>query len=233
MAATVTGCYVDTGALQHQTSSYSVTGRIGALVVNDHLGSVHVTGGATGAVSVTEHISYRHAAPATTHQVAAGTLTLDDHCPANETCGVTYDIRVPASTSVQVNDAAGVLQLNLLTGPVTAHTNAGDIEVSRLSGPIELTDHAGSIRGDVSSTRAILRSSVGSVVVRFTTVPFSVTATTGVGAVTLTVPGGVAYAVDAHTSVGSTHIGVAVLATSPHVIAASTRTGSVTIQAGA
>src|ERR1039457_5501197 len=64
------GCYVDVGALQHRTSRYLVSGLVQTLVVNDHVGSVHVIGGDSGRVSVTEH------------RASAGTLPLDSRCPA-------------------------------------------------------------------------------------------------------------------------------------------------------
>lgn len=254
-AVTLAGCQVDTGALQHSTHGYQVAGPVLTLVVSTQVGSVHVTGDGTGkagaatavagtagaatagagtagagTAAVTEHISYRHTAPQPTHRLVAGTLTLDDNCPGNETCSVSYDIQVPASATVRVTDGVGVLQLTSLTGQVTAHTNAGDIEISHLSGPIELTDHAGSVLGNVSSARATLRSSVGSIGVTFTDAPATVTATTAVGSVVLNVPGGVSYAVDAHASVGATQIGVSRSATSSHVIVASTRTGTITIE---
>jgi hypothetical protein len=42
------GCYVDVGALQHRTHRYSVSGQVQILVVNAHVGSVHVTGISSG-----------------------------------------------------------------------------------------------------------------------------------------------------------------------------------------
>jgi hypothetical protein len=50
---------VDIGALQHRTSRYSLSGQLRALVVNAHVGSVHITGSGSGKVSVTERISFR------------------------------------------------------------------------------------------------------------------------------------------------------------------------------
>src|SRR5207245_7876465 len=57
------GCAVDIGALQHRTSSYSLSGQLHTLVVNAHVGSVHITGSGSGQVSVTERISFRGTAP--------------------------------------------------------------------------------------------------------------------------------------------------------------------------
>ncbi len=82
------GCYVDVGALQQRTKTYEVPGPVQALVVNAHVGGVHVTGGASGRVLVTEHLVFRHRAPVTAHATAARTLTMTSNCPARETCSV-------------------------------------------------------------------------------------------------------------------------------------------------
>ena len=224
-------CSVDVGALQHRTSSYSVSARLQTLVVTAHVGNVQVTGGTSGTVSVTEHITFRHTAPVTTHRTAAGALTLDSHCPALETCSVGYDITVPRTMTVRVSDNAGVIGFQSLAGPVTAHTNAGNINLGSLSGPIEITGHAGSILGrDVSSARATLRSSAGGIDVTFSAAPAAISATTDVGTVRLRVPGSVSY--DVHTSVriGSAQTAVTLSPASPHAITARTVTGSITIE---
>jgi len=227
------GCYVNVnaGALQHRTRSYSVTGPVRTLVVNAHVGGVRVTGGDSATISVTEHISFRHTVPVTTHRAAAGTLTLDSNCPAGETCGVGYDIRVPRAVTVQVSDSVGTIWLSSLSGQVTAHTDAGDVDLASVSGPVSLTSLAGSITGqNVSSASASLRVLAGKIEVTFSAAPATLTATATAGSVTLRVPGSVPYAVDASTSVGSTQVGVIRSAASPHAITASATTGSVTIE---
>ena len=224
------GCYVDVGALQHRTRSYSVPGQVRTLVVSVRAGDVHVTGGG-GRVAVTEHITYRHAVPATSHRVRAGTLTLASNCPTLETCAVGYDIRVPRGLTVRISAAAGSIRLDGLAGRVTAHTNAGGVDLREVSGPVAVSSHAGSVtaRGLASPT-ATLRSSAGSIDATFTAVPAAVTATTTVGSVTVRVPGSASYAVHASTSVGSTSIRVPRDPRSAHTITASTRTGSLTIE---
>jgi hypothetical protein len=228
------GCAVDVGAPQHRTNSYSLSGQMRTLVVNAHVGSVHVTGSDAGKVSVAERISFRGTAPSTTHRAAAGTLTLDSSCPALETCAVGYDITVPRTMTVRVTSNVGEIRLRSLSGPVTARTNVGNIDLGSVSGPVEVTGHAGSIRGqDVSSPRATLRSSAGTIDVAFTAAPATVSASSVIGSVTLRVPGSVSYNVTTNVGVGSTHVGVTRSPASPHVITAGTRTGSVTIEAAA
>jgi hypothetical protein len=225
------GCAVDVGALQHRTSTYSLSGQLTTLVVNAHVGSVQVTGSGSGKVSVTERVSFRGTAPSTTHRVAAGTLTLDSSCPALETCTVGYDVTVPRTMTVRVTSNVGGITLRSLSGQVTAHTDAGGIDLGSVSGPVEATGHAGSIRGqDVSSPRATLGSAAGAIDVTFSKAPAMVIATSVFGSVTLRVPGSVSYSVTTKVAVGSTHVGVNRDPGSPHVITANTRTGSVTIE---
>lgn len=224
------GCYVDVGALRQQTHEYSVPGQVHALVVHSHVGGVHVTGSGSGPVVVTEHLTFRHAAPVTTHRVSAGTLTLGNSCPALETCSVRYDIRVPRTLAVRITDNVGTILLRSLSGPVTAHTNAGGIDLDSLSGPVEATGRAGTILGrDVSSARVTLSMSAGRIDVTFSAPPESLTATMVAGPVSLRVPGTVPYAVSVHASVGRTRVSVTRSPASPHVITASTTTGTVTI----
>ncbi|HUL26897.1 MAG TPA: DUF4097 family beta strand repeat-containing protein [Streptosporangiaceae bacterium] len=225
------GCSVNVGALQHRTRSYQVSGQLRTLVVNAHVGGVRVTGGNAATISVTEHISYRGTVPATTHRAAAGTLTLASTCPQLETCSVGYVIRVPRPVTVRVNDRVGTIRLQSLSGPVTVHTSVGDIDLGSVSGPVEATGSTGTIHGqDVSSVRATLRMSAGTIEVTFSAAPAAITATVTAGSVTLRVPGSVPYAVDASASVGSTQIGVPRSAASPHTITARTTTGSITIE---
>ena len=225
------GCYVDVGALQHRTRSYPVPGPVQALVVNAHVGGVHVTGGASGKVLVTEHLVFRHAAPATTHGTSARTLTLNSSCPARETCSVSYDITVPRATALRITDNVGTIRLASLSGKVIAHTNAGNIELGSVSGPIEVTGHAGSILGRaVSSPRSTLRLSAGRIDVTFSVPPASASAIATAGTVWLRVPGTVPYAIHASTSVGSLRVGVTRSAASPHAITARVTTGSVIIE---
>ena len=231
-ASLLAGCYVDIGPLQHRTRHYSVSAPAQTLVVNAHVGSVHVTGGGSGVVSVTENIAYRHTVPATTHRVSAGVLTLGSKCPPSlETCSVSYNITVPRAMTVRVADNVGTISLESLSGDVTAHTNVGTVKLGSVSGPVEVTCHTGSVLGqDVSSAHATLRVSVGKIEVTFSAPPASVTAASSVGSVTLRVPGNVPYAVSAHASTGSTEVTVSRDPASSHTITATTKTGSVTVE---
>ncbi len=226
----LSGCYIDAGRIQHRTHTYSISPQVQTLVVNDKVGAVDVTGGG-GRVSVTERISYRHKVPDTTHAVHAGTLTLNSNCPVNETCSVGYHIRVRPGTTVRINDSVGSIGLATLTGQVTAHTNAGGIDLRSLSGSVQVTDHAGSINGSgLSSPAATLRTNAGDIGVTFSAAPATLVATASVGAITIRLPRGVPYAVNASATVGSAHVTVPRASGSAHMVTAHTRAGSVTVR---
>jgi hypothetical protein len=231
-ALAVGGCHVDTGQLQHRARTYAVSSPVHTLVINDWVGDVQVTGDA-GRVSVTERISYRHQAPATTHAVRAGTLTLTGACPAHQPCDIEYHVRIPPATVVRIDDQVGNIRLAALTGQVTVRTRAGGMALRSLSGAVQVSDRAGSISGsDLSSATATLGTYVGSIDVSFSAPPATVAATTSVGSISLRLPRGVAYTVHASATVGSTHVTVARARHSAHSITARTQTGSVTIQPG-
>jgi hypothetical protein len=229
-AATLAACHADVSGLQHRTRHYSV-GQVQTLAVIAHVGTVQVTGGGSAQATVTERLTFRHTAPVTTHRVSGGTLTLDSHCPGGGACGVDYTITLPRSTTVRVTDSVGSIGLRSLSGPVTAHTNAGSINLDSLSGTITATGHVGSISGQkLSCRRATMHTSAGGVQASFTAAPANLTATTDVGTVTLRLPTTVAYAVNATASIGKTSVSVHRSASSPHVVTASVRTGSVTVE---
>jgi hypothetical protein len=232
-ALAVSGCHVDTGQLQrlkHRTRTYPVSSPVHTLVISDRVGDVLVTGGA-GRVSVTERISYRDKLPGTTHGVRAGTLTLTGTCPVSHACDVEYHVRVPPATTVKVSDQVGNIRLATLTGQVTARTSAGGIALRSLSGAVQVGDHAGSISGSgMSSATATLSTNVGSIDLSFSAPPAAVAATTSIGSISLRLPRGVAYAVHASATVGTTRVTVPRTSNPAHSITARTRTGSVTIQ---
>jgi len=226
----VTACHVDSGQLQHRTSTYQVSSAVHTLVINDRVGDVQVTGG-SGRVSVTERIRYRHQLPATAHAVRAGTLTLTGTCPVTHVCDVEYHVRVPPATTVKIGDQVGNIRLGALTGQVSVHTSAGGITLRSLSGPVHVRDNAGSISGsDLSPATATLSTNVGSIDVSFSAPPATVAATTSVGSISLRLPRGVAYAVHASATLGSIHVTVPQAGNSAHSITARTRTGSVTVR---
>ena len=217
---------------KHDTVSYSVRGPVRTLVVTAHVGVVQVVGGAPGPVSVIQRLTFDGAEPTTSHRLAAGTLSLTSHCAQGEVCSVSFDITVPARTTVRVSDDVGTVRLSALTGQVSVTVTAGQIKLSSISGPVDATARAGSITGrQVSSPRATLRASAGEIDVTFSAPPTAITAITDIGAIILRVPDNVPYDVSASaTAVGHVAVTVTQNTAASRKITASTDVGSITIE---
>lgn len=198
--------------------SYTISSRVAAVVINGGAGKITVTGGSRTTIAVTEQPYYSNSAkpPATSHRVSATadgpTLTLSYSCPSQLTCGVGYVVAVPRGVTVRVSDREGAIALASLAGPVSATTVAGVITGTALASPT-----------------AALTSRAGAITATFTAVPGSVTATTNAGPITLTLPKGAAYKVNARTYVGHANVSVRQSAAAKSVITASSDVGGITI----
>ncbi|MEU9134230.1 DUF4097 family beta strand repeat-containing protein [Kitasatospora sp. NPDC048540] len=204
----MSGCFL--GEDEHRDVAYSVVEPVRVLVIEGNTGDIRVVGGA-GGVQVTEHHTYRDGEPEATHAVADGTLTLGYHCP-DDGCGVGYEVRVPAGTEVRVVNSTGGVRLAGLTAAVDAETSTGSIEAEALAGAhVRLSTDTGDVRAQFGAdpTGVELRSDTGSVSVK--------------------VPGGEEYAVDAGTGTGSVHVSVPRRDAAPRTITAHTGTGDVTV----
>jgi hypothetical protein len=180
---------------------------------------------------VTQHVVFYRHAPTITHRLAAGILSLDSHCAADEFCSVSYDITVPKAIAVRVADDVGTVVLSALGGQVTAAVNAGKIDLSSLSGPVQATTQAGSIIGvRISSARVSLRVSTGAIDVSFSAPPTAISAITDVAAVLVRVPNNVSYDVTTSAAVGHINVTVTQNTAAPRTITTRTNVGSITIE---
>ncbi|MEV4611714.1 DUF4097 family beta strand repeat-containing protein [Kitasatospora sp. NPDC049258] len=204
----MSGCFI--GEDEHRDVAYGVAEPVRVLVIEGHTGDIRVVGGADG-VRVTEHLSYRDQAPAATHTVADGTLTLGYRCPDGD-CGVGYEVRVPAGTQVRVVNSTGGVRLSGLTAAVDAATSTGSIEAEALAGAV--------VR---------LSTDTGDVAVDFAAGPTGVQVKSDTGSVSVKVPRGEEYAVTAATGTGSVHVSVPRRDAAPRTITAHTGTGDITV----
>lgn len=194
------------------TSSFTVTSPVTALVVNDPVGSVNVTGGATGSVSVTARLYYRGAEPSVSRQLSAKTLTLGYSCG---NCGVSFQITVPSDAGVTVNGGTSHVGLTGLAGDLSASTDVGSITGTGLSG-----------------AQGQFRTGTGAATLAYTAPPSRLNVTTGTGAISVRVPTSVAYSVSASTGLGSANVGVSESQSADHVISATANVGAVTVSGG-
>jgi len=195
--------------------TYIISSPVTTLAIYGGAGTIMVTGGWGSTIAVTERAYYSDSKglPTTSHVVNGSTLALSYSCPAQLTCGVSYDVQVPRGVTVQVSDREGAIILASLAGTIQAHTIAGAITATALASPT-----------------VSLTSAAGPITAAFTAVPTSVTASTNAGAITLAVPGSAVYQVHAHTYVGSSAVTVPQSATAGSVITASSDLGNVKIK---
>jgi hypothetical protein len=202
---------IGAGSHNPPAKAFSVTARVTSVVIDGGSGSVDVTGTSGSAVTVSQRAAYSSTPPATSHVLRGSTLTVSYTCPTELVCGVSYDVRVPADVAVSVSTSAGAVTLTSLAGAVSARAAAGLVTAV-----------------DLRSGVASFKSDAGGVVATFSTAPRSVTAVTDVGPITLTVPGSVAYQVDAHAVVGTSTITVR-RGGSGHSISARSDLGSISV----
>jgi hypothetical protein len=215
LGSTASGSGTASGTTSPPPASFTVSGRVTALVVKGGSGSVAVTGTAGSTVSVGQQSSYSKTPPKASHVLQGGTLTLSYSCPAEISCSISYQVQVPRGTAVTVSTAAGAITLTALAGTVSAKADAGLINAVGLR-----------------SAAATFKSDAGGITASFAAAPRSLTATTDVGPITLTVPGADQYLVATHTYVGTSSVTVARSTSAAHSISARSDLGSISISAG-
>lgn len=203
---------VGAGAHNGAAQNYTITGHVTTVVIDGGASSISVTGSDRGTILVSQQASYSKTPPATSRRVAGDTLTLSYSCRAQLVCSVEYDVHVPRGVAVRASTRAGAITLTSLGGDVSAQTDAGLITAN-----------------DISSATVELKSNAGGIIAAFSAAPGSVSTSTNIGAISITLPGAVAYQIHTHTFVGSSTVTVRKNAASPHVITASSDLGSITI----
>ncbi|MFD8704670.1 hypothetical protein ACFV1W_18965 [Kitasatospora sp. NPDC059648] len=202
------GCLPFWESDEHRTVSYGVTDPVKELVVEGEDGGVVVTG--TGdAVQVVERQTYRGEAPKTSHEVKDGVLRLAYSCSS---CGVGYEVRVPAGTKVRIKEENGGVRLVGLSAEVEASVENGGVEATGLTSP---TAHLSATNGGVHAD--------------FAAAPTTLDAEVGNGGVWLRVPSAEAYTVTARAQDGGTDVGIPSHPGAAHSITARAETGGVTV----
>jgi hypothetical protein len=143
-------------------TSLSVLGYAWASVgMRAYAGLIKVTAARVSHVQVTETINYRGRPPAVVQSVSGGRLFLADPACANDTCFVSFAVRVPSDVTVTAAggplfisgtsganlDSGGTVNPNLYSGgapvsatnihgPLTVHTHGGPLQINGLTGPL-------------------------------------------------------------------------------------------------
>ncbi|HKR49232.1 MAG TPA: DUF4097 family beta strand repeat-containing protein [Pseudonocardiaceae bacterium] len=198
-------------------NTYTITEPVTSLMVDNPVGSTRIEGTDDTTVSVTEQLTYSGDPPQTSHPITGGRLTLSYTCPSEviDTCSVSYVVKVPRRIALEIDDKVGATTLTGLAGQLTLTSSTGRIDATELT-----------------SSTVTARASAGTITLAFTSAPTSVDAQTQVGSVTVQLPAGTAYAVDAGSQVGTVEVTVARDPGSAHRVTARSQVGAVTVNNG-
>lgn len=166
-------------------------------------------------------------------QTVAGRTTVRGGCPPFawfDACDLRLTVALPPVSDTTI-DGDGDIAARSLTGALTVRTSNGAVRTDRMRGALDLSTTNGEVVATRCASRTVrAKTTNGGVALTFVTVPEEAGATATNGAVTVAVPGTVAYAVETGTTNGSVDTGS--IRTSPasaHRIAARTTNGDVRI----
>jgi hypothetical protein len=223
-ALAVAGCDTSTSiglGTTAKQNTYTITEPVTSLKIDNPVGNTQIEGTDATTVSVTEKLSYTDTPPQTNHSITGGQLTLNYTCPSGavdtnvNACGVTYIVSVPRRIVVQIDGKVGTTTLAGLAGQMTLTSSTGSIDATGLTS------------GAVTAS-----ASAGAITLGFTAPPTTVDAQARVGSITVQLPAGTAYAVDAGSQVGSVDVTVQRDPGSAHRVTAHSQVGAVTVNNG-
>ncbi|HZD70973.1 MAG TPA: DUF4097 family beta strand repeat-containing protein [Actinomycetes bacterium] len=211
------GVWVGVGFLTLTSSqvhrSFPVAGA--RLVIDAQGGMVRITAGRAGVVEVDRRLrndSLRKPRPF--ERLQGETLILRDGCPRSGVmiyCDARYDLRVPPDLNlIRVVNRSGGVSAGGLTGPLDLQGDSGAITVDGATRPLRLRTSDAAIRAtNLRSTDVQASTTSSGIMLGFLVAPERVDAHTSDASIRLTVPGGSGpYAVQQHTSDGTTSIQV-------------------------
>lgn len=190
------------------TTDSTVTQSVRAINLTNAAGTVSVHAGGSVVVihrKVDYHFSHQ---PTPGQTLSNGTLTLTSGCTD---CAISYDLTVPASVGLTIENDAGSVTLTGVSGQLDIQTNTGKVTGTGIGSPVaKVTDSAGPIE------------------LGFVRAPGQVTAQDEAGAVTVTVPGG-PYRVNASSSAGKSSVNVPTSPDARATLVLSSEVGNVTV----
>ncbi len=211
-APALAACTSSSSLAHHRiTTDATVTQPVTALKVVNGVGGVTVHAGSSSRILIHRVVDYHSDTPPQPGQVIQnGTLVLTANC---SNCGIGYDLTVPSSIGVTINDSLGVITLDGIAGPIT------------------VTSASGQVRGtNLRAATVDVQTSAGAIDLAFSAAPTQVTAHSKAGAVSVEVPGG-PYAVDATVKVGAVHVNVPESPTAANHLTLTADVGAVTVNA--
>jgi hypothetical protein len=233
---------------QIETRTVTVPQRVTSLNVQGYaLGTIQVAAAPVSHVEVTEHIAYQGTPPAVVQSVSGGRLSLADPACANESCTVSFTVRVPPGVSVTAAGGplyiSGVSAANLdsegtpviaadIHGPLAVSTHGGPLQINGLTGPLRADTGGGPVLATgVTAATAVVSTGTGSAQIAFSAAPESVTVSTGGGLAELVLPGG-PYALTTNSDGAAQTIGIATSSHAHRSITVTTGGGQLIIGSG-
>jgi hypothetical protein len=118
------------------------------------------------------------------------TVTVDCTDWIMPSCGIDYDVDVPAGTAIEADLTSGDIAVAGISGPVRVHTTSGDIRLTEVrSDTVSADTTSGDLIGDGLAMRSLTAESTsGDVRLTYATAPLVVKATATSGDVTVTMP---------------------------------------------
>jgi DUF4097 and DUF4098 domain-containing protein YvlB len=171
------------------------------------------------------------------HEISGETLRITGDCRGNRFipafgCRTDMAVMVPDGVVVRAEANAGAIHVDSLTGDTTLDLNSGKISVADHVGPLD----AHTVTGDISVTRlaaesARISSRTGAVDVATVTAPRSLDAESSAGSVSVRLPAGHQYDVEASSRGGDVVIDADVNHSSVYKVRAFSTNGDVAVSA--
>jgi hypothetical protein len=218
-------------------------GQADAVIRPGAVSRIQVSGKLTGSLARPEFHS---------HATATG-LALNARCPVpTGNCTLDFHVTAPGGRPLNVSGSSGDLDVAGFRGPVTVSGGSGNLSASALAGAVSLSSGSGDIgasglagsrvklsngSGNIDVTGLAAPDVVGGensgdITLTFIRAPRRVTVKNGSGNITLVLPRGPAYQVDARSSSGNVGVGVKTRPSAPYVISATAGSGDISISYG-
>jgi hypothetical protein len=164
-------------------------------------------------------------------------------------CSFSFHAVLPAGKRTVLSDGSGNLALRGLTGPVTVGSGSGDVQANLLTGRVSLQTGSGNITGGaLSGPKVTLKAGSGNIAIdslesldvvvtdgsgnidlTFTKAPTRVKVSNSSGNVSVVLPRGVRYQINATTDSGNRNVGVLQTSAPDHVITVTDGSGNVSV----
>ncbi len=210
--------------------------RVSSIVVDVTTGTVEIVRGDDPSVHLAARADDGWMRSAqVSHDVDGDTLHVRGECGGTGLlpafgCRTDVTLTVPAGVDVVAETKAGSVHATGLSGTTELRSAAGDITVTGQAAPLKARTSTGDITvTDLRVDEAHVSSTAGAVFVQTTQPPRSLDAESSAGAVTVRLPAGERYDVEARSRTGGVDVGVDVTYTSPYKVRAMSTTGAVSV----